>query len=99
MDVEAFVTTSPLTTEVRTFEKPAAAGFRSAAYGYLIDGNDPNIYRAAGQMLSDGVRFNVSEDAVTVADHTYSRGTIIILKGGNKPDVDASLGRIARDLN
>src|SRR5260370_4505363 len=99
MDVEAYVTSSPLSAEVRPFEKSAANGFRPAAYGYLIDGNDPNIYRAAGQMLIDGVRFNVSEDPVTVADHTFSRGTIIILKGGNKAEVDATLARIARDLN
>ncbi|HYS53710.1 MAG TPA: M14 family metallopeptidase [Thermoanaerobaculia bacterium] len=99
MDVEAFVVNSPISAEVRPYEKSAAPAFRSAAYGYIIDGNDPNIYRAAGQMLADGVRFNVSEDPVTVGDRSFSRGTLIVLKGGNKPDVDASLGRIARDLN
>ena len=99
MDVDTFVVPSPVSADVRSFEKPAASGFRSASYGYLIDGNDPNIYRAAGQMLRDDVRFNVSEDAVTVADRTFSRGTIIILKGSNKPDLDATLTRISRDLN
>jgi hypothetical protein len=99
MNVETFVTTAPVGGDVRPFEKPAAPAFRSAAYGYLIDGNDPNIYRAAGRMLQDGVRFSVSEDSVVVADRTFSRGTLIVLKGGNKPDVDASLSRIARDLN
>jgi len=99
MDVDGFVVTSAVNAEVRPYEKPAAPAFRSAAYGYLIDGNDPNVYRAAGQMLAGGVRFNVSEDPVTVGDRAFSRGTIIVLKGGNKPDVDATLTRIARDLN
>src|SRR5207253_1248616 len=99
MDVEAFVVSSPINAEVHPYEKSAAPAFRSASYGYLIDANDPNTYRAAGQMLADGVRFNVSEDPVTAADHSFSRGTIIILKGGNKSDVDTSLARIARDLN
>jgi hypothetical protein len=99
MDVDAFVVNSAVNAEVRPYEKPAAPAFRSAAYGYLIDGNDPNIYRAAGQMLAAGVRFNVSEDPVTVGDRSFSRGTIIILKGGNKPDADATLTRIARELN
>ncbi len=99
MDVDAFVVTSAVNAELRPYEKQAAPAFRSAAYAYLIDGNDPNIYRAAGQMLAGGVRFNVSEDPVNVGDRSFSRGTIIVLKGGNKPDVDATLTRIARDLN
>ena len=98
MDVEAFAVNAPV-GDIRPFENPAAPAFRPASYGYLIDGNDPNLYRAAGQMLSDGVRFNVSEDPVTVADRSFARGTIIILKGSNKSDVDVSLARIARDLN
>ena len=99
MDVETFVVNSAINAEVRPYQKPAAAAFRSAAYGYLIDGNDPNIYRAAGQMLASNVRFNVSEDPVTVADRTFARGTIIILKGGNKPDLDTTLAGLGRDLN
>ena len=98
MDVEAFAVNAPV-GDIRPFENPAAPAFRPASYGYLIDGNDPNLYRAAGQMLSDGVRFNVSEDPVTVADRSFARGTIIVLKGSNKSDVDVSLARIARDLN
>src|SRR5205085_6452438 len=57
MDVDAFVVNTPVSAELRPFEKSAPPAFRSASYGYLIDGNDPNIYRAAGQMLRDGVRF------------------------------------------
>src|SRR5207245_10842927 len=47
MDVEAFVVSSPINAEVRPYEKPAGPAFRSASYGYLIDGDDSNIYRAA----------------------------------------------------
>src|SRR5712691_4253684 len=99
MDVDAFVVTSAVNAEVRPYEKPAAPAFHPAAYGYLIDGNEPNIYRAAGQMLADGVRFSVSEDAVTFGDRSFSRGTLIVLKGNNKPETDATLSRIVRDLN
>ena len=99
MNVEAYVTNAPLTAEVRPYATTAPAAFRSAAYGYLIDGNDPNVYRAAGRMLRDGVRFSVSDDVVPVGDRSFARGTIIILKGNNKSDVDASLDRISRELN
>lgn len=99
MGVDAFVASSPVSAEIKPYQKPSGSAFRSAAYGYLIDGNDPNIYRAAGQLLADGVRFSVSEEAVTVTDRSFPRGTIIVLKGGNKPETDLSLTRIARDLN
>jgi hypothetical protein len=98
MDVDAFVTTSPV-ADAKPFQRAPSTAFRPAAYGYLIDGNDPNVYRAAGQMLSDNVRFSVSDDAVNVADRSFARGTIIILKGNNKPEVDNTLSRISRDLN
>src|SRR5205823_7776664 len=90
--------TSPV-AEAKPFQRASATAFRSAAYGYLIDGNDPNVYRAAGQMLTDSVRFSVSEDPVNLVDHSFARGTIIILKGNNKPEVDNTLSRISHDLN
>ena len=98
MNVEAWVTTSPVTADVRSYAPaPQAAAFKPAAYGYVIDGNDPNVYRAAGRMLRDGVRFSVSDDVVPVGDRTLARGTLVVLKGNNKPDLDASLGRIVAD--
>jgi zinc carboxypeptidase len=98
MDVDAFVT-GPVSGDVRPYQRQSASAFHPAAYGYLIDGNDSSIYRAAGQMLSDGVRFSVSEDPVTVGDRSFARGTIIVLKGNNKPEMDATLARVAHDLN
>src|SRR6202030_1332917 len=53
MDVETFMAAGPVSGDVRPYERTAASGFHPAAYGYLIDGNDPNAYRAAGQMLAD----------------------------------------------
>ena len=48
-------------------------------------------------MLRDGIRFNVSEDVVTVNDRNFARGSVVVLKGNNKPDLDASLERVVRD--
>src|ERR1043165_8387393 len=48
-------------------------------------------------MLRDDVKFSVSEDAITVRDRNFGRGTIVVLKGNNKADVDASLERIGHD--
>jgi len=97
MNVDAYVTTAPVTGEMRPYAAPASPAFRTARYGYVIDGSDPNVYRAAGRMLRDAIRFNVSDDVVTVNERNFARGSVVVLKGNNKPDLDASLERVARD--
>jgi hypothetical protein len=97
MNVETYVTNLPVTGELRPYAAPARPSFHAARYGYIVDGGDPNVYRLAGRMLRDGVRFSVSDDVVTVNDHGFARGSLVILKGNNKPDLDASLERIARE--
>jgi hypothetical protein len=97
MNVETYVTTAPVAGELRPYTAAPMPAFRPARYGYIIDGGDPNVYRAAGRMLRDGLRFNVSEDVVSVNDRSYARGSLVVLKGNNKPDLDAALERVARD--
>ena len=96
MNVEAFVTTAAV-PDVQPYQAAGAPPFHAASYGYMIDGNEPSLYRTVGRMLADDVKFSVSEDAVAVPDRTFARGTIIVLKGNNKADVDATLERISRD--
>ena len=59
--------TAAVTGEMHPYAPPAPPAFRAARYGYIIDGSDPNVYRAAGRMLHDTIRFNVSEDVVNAA--------------------------------
>lgn len=96
MNVEAYVTTLPV-GETRPYAAPSQPAFRAARYAYVIDASDPNVYRAAGRLLRDGVRFSVSDDVVTIDDRTFARGSIIVLKGNNKADVDAAVEKIGRD--
>ena len=97
MNVETYVTTAPITGELRPYAASPMPAFRPARYGYIIDGGEPNVYRAAGRMLRDGLRFNVSDDVVTVNDRNFARGSLVVLKGNNKADVDTALERIARE--
>jgi len=97
MNVDSYVTTAPITVEMHPYAAAAQPAFRAARYGYVIDGGDPNVYRAAGRMLRDGIRFNVSEDVINVNDHNFARGSVVVLKGNNKSDLDASLERVIRD--
>src|ERR1043165_4865032 len=96
MNVEAWSTSAPV-AGAKPLALPSAPAFRAASYGYLLAGAEPNVYRAAGRMLRDDVKFSVSEDAITVGDRNFGRGTIVVLKGNNKADVDAALERIGHD--
>lgn len=96
MNVEAWATSAPV-GGAKPLAPRTRPAFKSASYGYLVDGEDPNVYRVAGRMLRDDVKFNVSEDPIVIGDRTFARGTIVVLKGNNKNDVDAALERIGRE--
>jgi Zinc carboxypeptidase len=98
MNVEGYVTTLPV-TGTRELTKPAAPAFKAASYGYLVDGNDPNVYRFAGKLLEDEIRFSVMDAELTAGDRTYARGTIVVLKGNNDKDLDNRLQLIAAASN
>lgn len=97
MNVEGWVTTAtvPGTSTFRSADAPPA--FRAAAYGYLVGGLEPNLYRFIGRLLEQSVRFSVTDSDVTVGDRIYSRGTLVILKGNNNKDLDASLETFVRE--
>jgi hypothetical protein len=97
MNVETYVTTAPIAVEMHPYSAITIPAFRTARYGYIIDGNDPNVYKAAGRMLRESVRFNVSDDVITVNERNFARGSLVILKGNNKADVDAALTRVVHD--
>jgi hypothetical protein len=97
MNVEGFVAPAPFAGSVKAFEKAAPASFRNAAYGYVVDGNDPNIYRFAGKLLASEVKFSVSDGELSVADRRFARGTIIVLKANNNAQLDATLQRLAEE--
>src|SRR5204862_550642 len=93
-------TASDHSAELLQYTSEAVRAQSTAAQNtFLILPTSPNFYRAAGQLLTDNVKFSVSEDPVNAGDRSFARGTILILKGSNTPDVDATLTRITRDLN
>jgi hypothetical protein len=96
MNVEAWVTTTPV-TGTREYTKRAPAAFRSASYGYLVDGNDPQLYRFAGRLLDQNIRFSVLDSPVSGSDRTFARGSVVVLKGNNDKDVDGRLQAISRE--
>lgn len=90
MNVEAWVTTTPV-AGTTSLQKTAASPFRSASYGYLVDALDPNVYKFAGRLLQDEVRFSVVDSDIAAGDRPFARGTMVILKGNNDKNLDAKL--------
>lgn len=100
MNVEAYASTAPAPAlKTEPFVIAAVPALRRARYGYLIDGNDANLYRIAGRMLRDGIHFSVSDDALTLGDRTFARGTLVILKGNNTTELDARLDALTHETN
>ena len=97
MNVEAWVTTAPVAATT-AFNASAPAPFRAAPYGYLVDGLDPQVYRFAGRLLEEDVKFSVVDSEIPVGERTFARGSLIILKGNNNPDLDGRLNAIAREV-
>jgi hypothetical protein len=94
MNVETWVTTTPV-TGTRAYATTAPAAFRNASYGYLVDANDPQLYRFAGRLLEENVRFSVVDGVVNTGEQTYARGSIVILRGNNE-NIDGRLATIAK---
>jgi hypothetical protein len=96
MNVEAWSTTAPV-AGTTAYSTAAPAAFRVASYGYVIDGNEPNIYRFAGRLLAEGVNFNVVDSQLPVGERTFARGSLIVLKGSNEQTVDGRVSALARE--
>lgn len=99
MNVVAYVAPNPVTADVKPYERTTAAPFKAAAYGYVVDALEPNLYRLAGRLLASKINFSVSEKELATGDRTFPRGSLVILKGNNKADLDAALGALAREAN
>jgi Zinc carboxypeptidase len=95
MNVEGWVTQAPV-TGTREWQKAAPPAFRAAQYGYLVDGRDPQLYRFAGQLLENEIRFSVVDSDIGVGDRTYARGSLIILKGNNPKELETRLQTVAQ---
>jgi len=97
MNVEGWVTTTPVAAATTAFRLAPPAAFRAATYGYLIDGMEPNLYRFAGRLLEAKVNFSVSDTAIDSGAQKFSRGTLVILRGNNAKTLDAMLESLSRE--
>ena len=99
MNVETYVTSDRVGAQLAPWSPRSAGSFSPAAYGYLVSGHDPNVYRFAGLLLRHGIRFSVAHGELPFGDETHPRGSIVVLKGNNASTLDTLLERIALEAN
>lgn len=97
MNVEAYVTTSAVAGPLSPWTSPAPAPFAPASFAYLVSAAETNLYRLAGKLLQQEIRFSVAEAPLNFGAQTYPRGSIVILKANNAADLDATLGALAQE--
>jgi len=95
-NVAAFVTRSA----DRIAADPWVRGSRpavvdAARYGYLVNGTDPNVYRAAGALLAAKMKFSVATEAFRLGTTDFARGTLLIVRQNNSAQLESDLQRIA----
>ncbi len=96
MNVEAW-SVSGGAPAAAAYTPTTAATFRNGKYAYIVDGLDPDIYRLAGRLIANGVRFSVSESEVDIAGRKFARGSIVVFKSSNGAEIDATLQRLATE--
>lgn len=97
MNVETYVTSGQVQGQLAGWPSPPRGTFAPAAYGYLVSGLDPNVYRFAGRLVKNGVRFSVANGELLFGEMTHPRGSIVVLKGNNEANLDQTLELIARE--
>jgi hypothetical protein len=96
MNVEGWTANAPV-TGTREYQKAAPVAFQPASYAWLVDGNDPQLYRFVGRLLDANIRFSVADGDLALGDRTFSRGSIIVLRNNNPKEVDARLESLVRE--
>jgi hypothetical protein len=93
-NLEVWVSPAAVEAQFAEWSPPAPPTPPPAAkFGYLIDGMDPAVYRAAGSLLDEGVKFSVSESSFSHGGRSYSRGSLLVLRGNNAADIDQKVRR------
>lgn len=96
MNVETYVAPAPLSAPLADYAPAAAAPFHPAAYGYLVDAQQPHFYDLVGRLLKSDVKFSVFDEDIDAGNQHYWRGSIIILKGNNSTDLDHILAGVSQ---
>lgn len=96
-NLDAFVTADGLSGT--PLSAPLRRSFQPGKFGYILDARDSELYRAIGKLLRGGVRFRVSAADLVHGGRSFARGSVVIHRTGNVPNLDEVLRRIVEETN
>ncbi len=96
-NVRAWVADGSLAESSAPWKPEPPREFRKGRLGYYVEAWDRAVYRAAGRMLRGEIRFHVARSDLDAGERTLRRGSLIVRRDGNGPDLDDKLTRIARE--
>ena len=98
-NLEVFIGEGPIDASLSPWSASTASPtVPAASFGYVIDGNDPRVYRAVGRLLDRAIRFSVSGIAFEQDGRRFNRGTVLIQTGNNDRDrLQSTLQQIASE--
>ncbi len=97
-DVETWQTTGSVpSTRLSATRADQGGSFESGSYGWLIDGLDPAVYRAAAALNRAGVRFGIISEEARVDGRVFAPGTLSVLRYKNVEKLDETLREIVAE--
>ena len=83
-------------------EEPAVAGETEAspAVAWIVDGADDDSVALAARLLEQGLGVRVADRALTLGDHSFPRGSVVVIPADNRrrEDLAATVTRAAAEL-
>ncbi|HVS00636.1 MAG TPA: M14 family zinc carboxypeptidase, partial [Thermoanaerobaculia bacterium] len=96
-NLEAWVT-SAAPRDLRPTAAERTAGLRGdGSLGYLVPPQGIASYRLAAELQRRGLRYRVAMAELSNGDTRYPAGTLFIPRGGNPPDLQATLSTLAAE--
>ncbi|HVR42919.1 MAG TPA: M14 family metallopeptidase, partial [Thermoanaerobaculia bacterium] len=79
-------------------DPPAPAAPAPAAFGWIVDGLDPEIYRLAGELLRRGINFSVVDAELEHGGRTFARGSILVQRHNNGDGIHDRLVEVSQGI-
>lgn len=85
--------------DINAFKKAADVTDVQTDYGLLIPYKSMNAVQVMTKLLNQKIRLRYSDKPFSYKGKNYDRGTLIVLKGGNRPDWQAITMQACKEFN
>lgn len=96
LNLDSWRVTAPLPVSSAARPSQPAGGAPPARYGWVLDGAEPAVFKAAGRLLDRQIRFGVLSERGRLGEREFARGSLVILRHENPDDVAMLLDLMGR---